>query len=46
MATWMIVESFGNDRFENKLNPVGWAFYSASTLICIPERSHHVTPIH
>ena len=46
MATWMIVGSFGNDRLEDKLNPVGRVFFSASNLICIPERSHHVTPIH
>ena len=35
-GTWMIVEPFANDRIEDNLNPVGRAFYSASTLICTP----------
>jgi hypothetical protein len=35
-GTWMIVEPFANDRVEDNLNPVGRAFYSASTLICTP----------
>jgi SAM-dependent methyltransferase len=35
-GTWMIVEPFANDRVEENLNPVGRAFYSASTLICTP----------
>ena len=35
-GTWMIVEPFANDEVENNLNPIGRAFYSASTLICTP----------
>jgi 2-polyprenyl-3-methyl-5-hydroxy-6-metoxy-1,4-benzoquinol methylase len=35
-GTWMIVEPFAGDRIEENLNPVGRAFYSASTLICTP----------
>ena len=35
-GTWMIVEPFANDRVEQNLNPVGRAYYSASTLICTP----------
>ncbi|MGE5217667.1 MAG: class I SAM-dependent methyltransferase [Chloroflexota bacterium] len=35
-GTWMIVEPFASDRVEENLNPVGRAFYSASTLICTP----------
>jgi SAM-dependent methyltransferase len=35
-GTWMIVEPFANDRVEDNLNPVGRAYYSASTLICTP----------
>jgi len=35
-GTWMIVEPFAHDRVEDNLNPVGRAFYSASTLICTP----------
>ena len=35
-GTWMIVEPFAGDRVEHNLNPVGRAFYSASTLICTP----------
>jgi 2-polyprenyl-3-methyl-5-hydroxy-6-metoxy-1,4-benzoquinol methylase len=35
-GTWMIVEPFAGDRLEENLNPVGRAFYSASTLICTP----------
>lgn len=35
-GTWMIVEPFAGDRVEDNLNPVGRAFYSASTLICTP----------
>lgn len=33
---WMIVEPNAADRLEDNLNPVGRIFYSASTLICIP----------
>lgn len=35
-GTWMIVEPFAGDQVEQNLNPVGRAFYSASTLICTP----------
>lgn len=35
-GTWMIVEPFANDQVQDNLNPVGRAFYSASTLICTP----------
>ncbi|HXD32775.1 MAG TPA: class I SAM-dependent methyltransferase [Pyrinomonadaceae bacterium] len=35
-GTWMIVEPFAHDRVENNLNPIGRAFYSASTLLCTP----------
>ena len=35
-GTWMIVEPFANDKLEDNLNPLGRAFYSASTLICTP----------
>jgi len=35
-GTWMIVEPFANDQVKDNLNPVGRAFYSASTLICTP----------
>lgn len=35
-GTWMIVEPFANDSVEDNLNPIGRAFYSASTLICTP----------
>lgn len=35
-GTWMIVEPFAGDSVEDNLNPVGRAFYSASTLLCTP----------
>jgi 2-polyprenyl-3-methyl-5-hydroxy-6-metoxy-1,4-benzoquinol methylase len=35
-GTWMIVEPFANDDVAENLNPVGRAFYGASTLICTP----------
>lgn len=35
-GTWMIVEPFAHDRYEDNHNPVGRVFYSASTLICTP----------
>jgi 2-polyprenyl-3-methyl-5-hydroxy-6-metoxy-1,4-benzoquinol methylase len=35
-GTWMIVEPFANDQVKDNLNPIGRAFYSASTLICTP----------
>lgn len=42
-GTWMIVEPFANDRYEENHNPVGRVYYSASTLICTPaSRSQEV----
>jgi 2-polyprenyl-3-methyl-5-hydroxy-6-metoxy-1,4-benzoquinol methylase len=35
-GTWMIVEPNAGDRVEDNLNPLGRAFYSASTLACTP----------
>ena len=35
-GTWMIVEPFANDKLEDNLNPIGRAFYSASTMLCTP----------
>ncbi len=35
-GTWMIVEPFANDNLEDNLNPVGRAYFGASTLICTP----------
>ena len=35
-GTWMIVEPFAGDKLEDNLNPIGRAFYGASTLICTP----------
>src|SRR5262249_3620261 len=35
-GTWMIVEPMAGDRIEQNLNPIGRAFYSASTMICTP----------
>jgi len=35
-GTWMIVEPFAGDRLEDNLNPIGRAFYGASTLLCTP----------
>lgn len=35
-GNWMIVEPFAHDRLEDNLNPIGRAFYSASTLLCTP----------
>jgi 2-polyprenyl-3-methyl-5-hydroxy-6-metoxy-1,4-benzoquinol methylase len=35
-GTWMIVEPFAGDKLEDNLNPVGRAFYGASTLLCTP----------
>jgi len=32
----MIVEPFANDKLEDNLNPVGRAYFGASTLICTP----------
>ena len=35
-GTWMIVEPMAGDKLEDNLNPVGRAFYGASTLLCTP----------
>ncbi|MGC1904507.1 MAG: class I SAM-dependent methyltransferase [Candidatus Acidiferrum sp.] len=35
-GTWMIVEPNAGDKLEDNLNPIGRAFYSASTLLCTP----------
>jgi SAM-dependent methyltransferase len=35
-GSWMIVEPFAGDRVEENLNPVGRAYYAASTMICTP----------
>lgn len=35
-GTWMIVEPFAHDDTKDNLNPIGRAFYSASTLLCTP----------
>lgn len=35
-GTWMIVEPFAHDDVGDNLNPIGRAFYSASTLLCTP----------
>jgi 2-polyprenyl-3-methyl-5-hydroxy-6-metoxy-1,4-benzoquinol methylase len=35
-GSWMIVEPFANDQLEQNINPLGRAYYGASTLICTP----------
>jgi SAM-dependent methyltransferase len=35
-GTWMIVEPYAGDRVEENLNPIGRAYYAASTLMCTP----------
>ncbi len=35
-GTWMIVEPMAGDKLEDNLNPIGRAFYGASTLLCTP----------
>jgi 2-polyprenyl-3-methyl-5-hydroxy-6-metoxy-1,4-benzoquinol methylase len=35
-GTWMIVEPSAGDKIEDNLNPIGRAFYGASTLLCTP----------
>ncbi len=35
-GAWMIVEPFAGDRVEENFNPIGRAFYGASTLLCTP----------
>ena len=42
-GTWLLVEPNAADRLEDNLNPVGRIFYSASTMICVPNsRSQEV----
>lgn len=35
-GTWMIVEPAAGDTLEQNMNPIGRAFYGASTLLCTP----------
>jgi hypothetical protein len=35
-GTWMVVEPFANDWVEDNFNPIGRAFYAASTMACVP----------
>jgi ubiquinone/menaquinone biosynthesis C-methylase UbiE len=35
-GTWMLVEPFSNDKVEDNFNPLGRAFYSGSTVACVP----------
>jgi 2-polyprenyl-3-methyl-5-hydroxy-6-metoxy-1,4-benzoquinol methylase len=35
-GSWMIVEPYAGDKIEENLNPIGRAFYGASTLLCTP----------
>ncbi len=35
-GTWMIVEPFAHDNTKDNFNPIGRAYYSASTLLCTP----------
>jgi SAM-dependent methyltransferase len=35
-GTWMLVEPFANDKLEDNFNPLGRAFYSGSTVACVP----------
>lgn len=35
-GTWMIVEPFSGDKPEDNFNPIGRAYYGASTLLCTP----------
>ena len=35
-GAWMIVEPYAEDRLEANFNPVGRAYFSASTLLCTP----------
>ena len=35
-GVWMIVEPRAGDQVSENLNPVGRAFYSASTILCVP----------
>jgi hypothetical protein len=40
----MIVEPFANDKMEDNLNPLGRAFYAASTVLCVPASLAHNGP--
>jgi SAM-dependent methyltransferase len=35
-GTLMLVEPYAADRLQDNLNPIGRAFYAASTLLCVP----------
>jgi ubiquinone/menaquinone biosynthesis C-methylase UbiE len=35
-GTWLVVEPFAGDDAASNMNPVGRAFYSFSTLLCVP----------
>jgi 2-polyprenyl-3-methyl-5-hydroxy-6-metoxy-1,4-benzoquinol methylase len=35
-GTWLLVEPFANDKFEDNLNPIGRVYYAASTMLCVP----------
>lgn len=35
-GTWMIVEPYASDQVADNMNPVGRAYYSASTMLCVP----------
>jgi hypothetical protein len=43
-GVWMIVEPFANDKMEDNLNPLGRAFYAASTVLCVPASLAHNGP--
>ncbi len=43
-GTWMLVEPFANDELEDNLNPIGRAFYSGCTLICVPASLNENAP--
>lgn len=36
-GTWMIIEPYANDRLEDNLTPIGRIYYSASTVLCVPD---------
>jgi ubiquinone/menaquinone biosynthesis C-methylase UbiE len=35
-GTWLLVEPFASDKVEENFTPVGRLYYSASTLLCVP----------
>jgi hypothetical protein len=35
-GTWLIVEPYAADQTAGNMNPVGRSYYSASTLLCVP----------